>query len=344
MPRAEKMKASINAISLYYPEKVVTNDELKMMYPEVRMDELTRLTGVLQRHLAGSDETAVDMAEAAALELFMEHNVRPGQIDFILLCTTWPDFITPTSACILQDRLGIPESAGALDINQGCTGYVYGLSVAKGLVESGSAKNVLLLTSETISKSIHAEDAANRAIFGDGATATLISAVPDDSKNFIGGMVFGTDGSGYEEIIIKVGGARYPSSKFKTEDYKDEQGNYRNDGCFYMNGPAIFTFSTKVSPLLISDILEKNKTKFEDVDAFIFHQANRIILETIFKKNKIPAEKAVMALENVGNTVSSTIPIALYHWLKNRETYAPQNILLGAFGVGLSWAGTIVSI
>mgnify|MGYP006291704321 CR=1 FL=1 len=336
------MKSKISAISIYLPSTVLTNDELHRQFPDVRIQELTRLTGVSSRHVAGKDETSVDMGQRAAEKLFKEHDISPAGIDFILLCTTWSDYITPTSACILQDRLGIPHSSGALDINQGCTGFIYGLAAAKGLIESGSAKNVLLVTSETITHSIHPRDVSNKSIFGDAAVATLVLGT--EKGEGIGQFTFGTDGSGYGDIIIKYGGARYPLTDHKAEDYTDDRGAVRNDASFYMNGPAIFSFSTKVAPQIISDTLIKNNLNFSDIDFFAFHQANRIILETIIKKNKIPPEKTMIYLDDVGNTVSSTIPIVLRKALQEGNIKKGDKVLLAAFGVGLSWGGTVIQI
>jgi 3-oxoacyl-[acyl-carrier-protein] synthase-3 len=334
------MNACLRAVSGYLPEKVLTNAGLSELFPGIRMEDLTRLTGVRSRHIALNGETAADMALQAGLNLFKEHSIDPAVIDFVLFNTQWPDYITPSSSCILQDRLNIPQSAGALDISQGCTGYIYGLSMAKGLVESGSAKNVLLLTAETITRSIHPSDHSNRAIFGDGATASLISTGPGEGGK-IGNFVFGSDGRKYKDIIIRTGGARNPVSG-KTENAADWISGIPREELFYMNGPAVFTFSVNVTPGLIRDILDKNEMEMEDIDLFIFHQANQIILETIIRKNKIPQDKAIIYLEDVGNTVSSTIPLALSQAIRDGKVRKGSRILLAAFGVGLSWGGTVL--
>jgi len=190
--------------------------------------------------------------------------------------------------------------------------------------------------------SIIPKDKSNKAIFGDGAAATLIASTDQKESGIINDFVFGTDGSGYEEIIIKHGGARFPLNRFKAEDVSDKFGNIRNDACFYMNGAAIFTFSAKTVPQLIKNLLEKSALNFDDIDFFIFHQANRIILETIFKKNKIPAGKSIIHLDKTGNTVSSTIPIALYHALADAKIKTGSKVMLAGFGVGLSWAGCVI--
>jgi len=336
------MRSFISAISYHLPEKVLTNQELASRFPGLKIDDLTRLTGVTERHIAEKGETAVDLAVRAAEKLFTEHSIDRNPIDFILFNTQWSDYITPASACIIQDRLKLPQHAGALDISQGCTGFIYGLSIARGLIETGSARKVLLLTSDTITRSIHPQDKSNRAIFGDGAAATLVSATSGETGPHIGNCIFGTNGSGYQEIIIRHGGARYPLPEYQEADFTDNYGNIRNESCFYMNGAAIFSFSVKVVPGIIEKTLEANQLTRDDIDFYIFHQANRIILETLIKKNKIPADKTIIYLDKCGNTVSSTIPLALFHAMEEGRIRKGDKVLLAGFGVGLSWAGTIV--
>lgn len=336
------MKAYIKAISYYLPERAVSNEDLARQFPGLKIDDLTRLTGVKTRYTAGDDETAGDLAFRAALRLFEEHSIDPSVIDHIIFCAQGADYITPSTACVLQERLGIPGHAGSLDINQGCTGFIYGLSVANGLVSTGNAANVLLLTSVNISELIHPEDRSNRAIFGDGAAATLISTNNEMQGSMIGDFVFGTDGRGFDAIIIKHGGARYPCYKYPSEDYVDEAGNIRNDRNFYMNGAAVFNFSVEKVPPMIDELLEKAGISKDDVNLYVLHQANRIILESIFRKMKVPPEKTLYHLENCGNTVASTIPIAMYHGIRDDRIKRGDTLVLAGFGVGFSWAGCVI--
>jgi len=336
------MKSYIKAISYHLPEKVLTNDDLAAAFPDLKIDDLTRLTGVKNRHIAADNETASDLAFQAAKKLFEEHNIHPDEIDHVIFCAQGADFITPSTACVLQDRLGISQNAGSLDINQGCTGFIYSLSVANGLIATGNAKNVLLLTSVNISELIHPKDKSNRAIFGDGAAATLVSLNENTSKSEIGNFVFGTDGKGFDAIIIKDGGARYPYLQHQAEDFVDEAGNIRNDRNFYMNGAKVFTFSVEMVPVMIKQLYEKAGISDQDVDLYVLHQANQIILESIFRKMKIPKEKTLYHLENSGNTVASTIPIALYHAISDGRVKRGDTMILAGFGVGFSWAGCVV--
>ncbi len=338
------MKSYIKAITYYLPEKILTNDELVKQFPDLKIKNLTRLTGVVERHISAKGETSADLAVKSAEKLFSENSISPDEIDFILFCTQSSDYITPSTACIIQERLNISQSAGAMDFSQGCTGYIYGLSLAKGLIETGSAKNVLLLTAETITKRIHEKDKSNKAIFGDGAAATLISAKHEETGSEIGDFVFGTNGNGYSDIIIKHGGSRYPLKEHLSDDYEDEFGNVRNDSCFYMNGSAVFSFSVEIVPEMINTLLKKTNLKIENIDMFVLHQANRIILETIFQKMKIPEKKSIIWLEKCGNTVSSTIPIALKEAINQGKVKKGDTVLLAGFGVGFSWTATIITL
>lgn len=221
----------IKAISYYLPEQVLTNEELVKEFPEWSVEKVAAKVGVDSRHIAAKDETAGDMAEKAAKKLFAEYSIDPKSIDFLLLCTQSPDYFLPSTACILQDKLGIPTSAGAFDYNLGCSGCVYGMAIAKGLISAGIAKNVLLLTAETYNKYLHPLDKSNRSIFGDGAAACLISS---EGLAEIGEFVLGTDGNGAENLILKKGGARQPEANGHEEE--DDDGHVRRDDYLYMGG------------------------------------------------------------------------------------------------------------
>ncbi|MDZ7743388.1 MAG: ketoacyl-ACP synthase III [Bacteroidota bacterium] len=334
------MYSHIRAIEYYLPEKIIRNEDIAAKFPGLKIDDLTRLTGVYERHVAARDQTAADLAIKAAEKLFTRNRLPREDIDFLILCTSLGDYITPATSNILQNRLGLSERCGTFDFNQGCTGYTYGLSMAKALIESEQAKNVLLITSETISKKIHPKDKSNMAIFGDGAAATWIAA--SEKKEGIGKFVFGTDGSQYTTILIKHGGARFPYPDTISEDYQDDFGNVRNDGCFYMNGSDVFTFSLNKAPGMIAEILQKHELEKEDIKLFVLHQANRIILESIFKKLKIRKDQEFYCLDKWGNTVQSTIPIALKEAMNQGKIKKGDKVIAAGFGVGMSWAGTLL--
>jgi 3-oxoacyl-[acyl-carrier-protein] synthase-3 len=330
------MSAYIKGIAYYLPEKVLTNDDLTKIFPEWTVNKVSSKLGISERHIAASDETALDMSVKASVKLFTEYKISPSEIDFILFCTQSPDYILPTSACIIQDRLGIPTSAGALDFNLGCSGYIYGLSLAKGLIMGEIANNVLLLTSETYSKYLDSDDKSNKAIFGDASTATLVSR---NGFAKILNFNLGTDGKGAENLIIKTGGSKY---KDKKEDVHYEGGNPISSDYLYMNGPEIFSFTIESVPLLVKNTLLINRIMLEEIDLFIFHQANKYILDFLRRKIGIEEDKFFYYLEKVGNTVSSSIPIALKEAQKGNKL--KSKVLLAGFGVGYSWAGTVLTV
>lgn len=331
-------KVFIKGISYYLPERVMTNDELVKEFPEWSVEKIAAKVGVDSRHLAGENETAGDMAEKAARKLFEKYNINPSEIDFIILCTQSPDYFLPSTACVLQDRLGIPTSAGAFDYNLGCSGCIYGMAIAKGLIVAGIAKNVLLLTAETYNKYLHPLDKSNRSIFGDGAAACIIS-----TSGFaeIGDFALGTDGSGANNLIVKTGGAR---QKQETGEYvEDAEGHLWYDDFLYMNGGAIFNFTLDTVPTMMTQVLQKNCLQKEQIDYYVFHQANKFMLNTIRKICTLPKDKFYVNLSNTGNTVSSTVLIALKDCIESNLIKAGDKVMVSGFGVGLSWGGTILN-
>lgn len=319
-------QAVISAIAFHLPTEVLTNARLAVDFPEWSEDKIEAKTGVLQRHIAGPAECSSDLAYWAAKKLFEAGHCRPADVDFVVLCTQTPDFALPTTACLLQHRLGIPTSAGAFDFNLGCSGYVYGLSICKGLVETGQAKKVLLLTAETYSKLLDPQDKGARTIFGDGAAATLITAA-DDTQPAIGPFVFGTDGSGGPNLICTAGGFREKTIP---------------PGKLNMNGPEIFNFTLKAVPETVNKLLDLNDLKMGDVDLFVFHQANQYMLEHLRRKLGVSEHQFFVSLADSGNTVSSTIPIALCRALEQKRLQPGMRVMLMGFGVGYSWAGAMI--
>jgi 3-oxoacyl-[acyl-carrier-protein] synthase-3 len=326
-------KAYIKAISYYLPEEILSNDVLSNQFPEWSMDKIESKTGIKQRRIAKESEFASDMAIHASELLFKEHKIEKATIDFVLLCTQSPDYCLPTTACIVQDKLGLNKNAGALDFNLGCSGYIYGLAIAKGLILANIAQNILLITSETYSKYIDNSDRVNRTIFGDAAAATLIS---DSGIAEILEFDLGTDGSGADNLIVKGGGAR-----FKSNNQLNQVFNSEIDSCLFMNGPEIFSFTTKMVPSLIKNNIQKNNLSEDSISLYILHQANKYMLDFLQKLSKIPDNKFFNYIESIGNTVSSTIPIALTEAIKQNKTEG--NVLLAGFGVGYSWGAVIIN-
>lgn len=321
--------AKIKAIDYHLPESTLSNEDLSRQFPEWSVDKIASKTGINSRRIASSSECSSDLAVAAANKLFQSDNgLDREQVDFLIFCTQTPDYFLPTTACILQDRLGLPTSIGAFDFNLGCSGYVYGLGLGTSLIESGQAENVLLLTGDTYSKLLAPEDRSVRAIFGDGASATWLSAQASTDP-LIGPFVYGTDGAGYKNLIVESGAMR------------DQEGT--SDRFLRMNGSEIFTFTISAVPKLVNQTLEKAGLGLDDIDWFIFHQANAFMMEHLRKKLDIPANKFVVQLDEFGNTVASSIPIAITATANQNQIKPGQKLMTVGFGVGYSWAATIIT-
>lgn len=338
------MEAYINYISYYLPENTRTNADISHRHPEWSIEKISLKVGIEQRHIASENETAGDLAYNAACNLFNNSSVQKDQIDYIILCTQSPDYMLPSTACVLQDRLGLSKQCGAFDFNLGCSGFVYGLGIAKGLVVSGQAKNVLLLTGETYTKYISDEDKGNKTIFGDAATATLVSdEIKEVGLNYkIGNFSYGTDGGGYENLIVRNGASRHPA-KDGIDEYDEEKSFVRNDNNIFMDGKAIFNFTAFEVPKLFKSNLAANTLNKEDIDLFVFHQANAYMLDTVRKRCGIDVEKFFIDIKNVGNTVSNSIPLALVFAEKAGRLHDANRILISGFGVGLSMAAVVLS-
>jgi 3-oxoacyl-[acyl-carrier-protein] synthase-3 len=333
------MDAFINAIAYYLPEKVVTNEDISRRFPEWTVEKINSKIGIFERHVAAEGETASDMAVLASNMLFDAYNIDRKTVDFVLFCTQSADYFLPSSACLIQNKLNLSVSVGALDINLGCSGFLYGLALAKGLIASEMARNVLLLTSETYSKYIHPLDKGNQTIFGDAAAATLVS-VEGCAK--IGHFSFGTDGGGANNLMVKTGAARHksPAHDLRFDGY----GNPISSDHLYMDGAAIVNFTLEHMPSLATNLLMKHSLTLSDIDLFVFHQANKYIMELLRKKLRIEKEKYYCFYANVGNTVSSTIPIALLEAGRCNAVRKGDKVMMTAPGLGYSWAGTILFI
>ena len=333
------MKAFISAIGSSLPEGILTNEQLAADYVGWTAEKIYTKTGIRTRHIAAPGECASDLAFSAAKTLLEQAKCDISRVDFLLYCTQSPDYILPTTACILQHRLGLSTACGALDFNLGCSGYLYGLGLAKALIESRQARTILLLTADTYSKLINPADKSVRTLFGDGATATLITAAEEET--LIGPFVYGTDGSGAENLIVPAGGMRRPLVP-NAELIPDDSGNARTVNDLYMNGSEIFNFTLDMVPAAVSQLLAKAGIGEEAVDVYVFHQANRFMLEHLRRKLRIPAEKFVFAMEDIGNTVSSSIPMALREACKTGQLQPGALVMLVGFGVGYSWGATLI--
>ena len=324
--------AAIGPIAVHLPERVETNAQLQAEFPSWDMDLIYEKTGIAQRHIAAPDECASDLGVEAAKKLFLQHDIDPSSIDFLLLCTQTPDYPLPTTACLMQERLGLPTSVGALDFNLGCSGYVYGLAMADGLIRTGSVQRILLITAETYTRFIHPTDRSLRTIFGDGATATLVDAADEPSLH---GFRYGTDGSGADTLLMTKGGARPAQQAHKPRHRQ------RWESDLYMDGPALITFTVDAVPQLVNEVLAATGLERADIQYFLMHQATRKMMVYLYDRLELDEEQAPIILDDCGNTVSSTIPIVIDRLRSAGKLQPGVRSMLVAFGVGWSWAGCV---
>ena len=324
--------AQIGPIAVQLPDRIETNQQLQDFFPNWDLKLIEDKTGIQQRHIAAEGETSSDLAVAATRKLFEQHQIDPASIDFVLFCTQTPDYPLPTTSCLIQDRLGLSTDCGALDFNLGCSGFVYGLAMADGLIQSGTAKRILLLTAETYSKFIDDDDRSLRTIFGDGAAATLIDASDQQS---LWGFKFGSDGSGGDMLLVGDGGAR------PVEDSIQPRHRKRWKSRLYMDGPSLINFTVEAIPRLVEQILSANGLKDDDIGYYLMHQATWKMLDQLRTRMEVEPERLPIELAKIGNTVSCTIPI-LIHQMRQKESWNQEsNNMLVGFGVGLSWAGCL---
>jgi 3-oxoacyl-[acyl-carrier-protein] synthase-3 len=331
--------AIITAIECYLPETVLSNEELAARHPTWSVAKIAEKTGIVERRIAAPHELVSDMAVSAAEKLFATGVCERKDVDFVLLCTQSPDFVLPTTACLVQDRLGLPTSCGATDFNLGCSGFVYGLGLAKGLIEGLDRSNVLLITADTYSKYLDPADHTVRTLFGDAAVVTLVQGAELGAEGAaaIGPFVLGTDGSGARHLM--VGGAAKGSHPQAVDGPSSSPA-----GPHYlrMNGPEIFNFTIREIPTTVTELLAKANVTVDEVDHFVFHQANKFMLDHLRKKIGIPEERFFVGMQDCGNTVSASIPLALKQMLDMGRLKKGDLVALVGFGVGLSWGAVLV--
>jgi 3-oxoacyl-[acyl-carrier-protein] synthase-3 len=338
-------RAYIRYSEVFLPAKTLLNADISKLNPSWTSESIFNKIGIEQRHICGENESTSDMAIGAINKLFSSGiKISKEDIDFIILCTQTPDFEIPTNACYLQHAVGLRSDIGAYDFNLGCSGFVFGLSMAKGLIESGQARNVLFVTSEAYSKRIHPDDYKNLSLFGDASTASIISSEKGNETELSGEILsfkFGTEGKDYDKLIHFSSGVNITEKILKYNVSYNESSF--GDDYLYMDGTAIFNFTLSAIPGLIEQTLINNSFIADEIDIYIMHQANQFMLEAIRKKAKLPKEKFYISMKNVGNTVSSTIPIALKNAIAEYKIKSGSKVLVAGFGVGLSMAGCVIS-
>lgn len=324
--------AAIGPIAAWFPERIETNQDLEREFPAWNIPEIESKTGIRQRYVAAADQCSSDLGVMACEKLFASHGIDRESIDYILLCTQTPDYFLPTTACLMQHRLGLRKGTGALDFNLGCSGFVYGLSLADGLIRTEEVRRVLLVTAETYTKLIDPGDRSLRTIFSDAAAATLIEAVDEPSLTT---FEFGTDGSGADTLIASRGGFRPEAGAIRPRHRQRWKSN------LYMDGQSLMSFTVGAIPTVIDSILQRRGITADNIDMFLMHQATEKMLSLLRERIGVAPERLPIRLGEIGNTVSSTLPILIDTLRQSGELRSEMQTMLLGFGVGWSWAGCL---
>jgi 3-oxoacyl-[acyl-carrier-protein] synthase-3 len=328
---------AIKGIAASVPALTESNLEYDWISVEERM-LLIKTTGVLNRRISASNSLASDLCFAAAQKILSASDTDASEIGILIFVSQSKDYILPSTAIILQDKLGLPTTSIAFDVPLGCSGYVYGLSIIASLMNNAKIKKGLLLTGDTSSLSLNWKDKSAYPLFGDAGSATLLEYQENSRMDFN----LQTDGSNYGAIIIPHGGSRRPVDNESDVEQEFEKGIIRKQKNLSLNGFDVFNFSIKEVPPNIKKLLEEYKYNIDQIDYFVMHQANLLLNETIRKKLKIHADKVPYSLRDFGNTSSASIPLTMVTNLKNELTTKKKRILLSGFGVGLSWGSVIL--
>ncbi len=326
----KRQRARMVALGAHVPERVLTNADLEKMV-DTTDEWIVSRTGIRERRIAEPDQSTADLATLAALDILKNSGLAPEDIDVLIVPTATPEYLFPSTAAIVQDRIGATNAA-AFDLLAACSGFVYGLAQACALVESGLAKNVMVIGAETLSRIADYTDRSTCVLFGDGAAGALIQASDDESLSGFLGFELGTDGSGGKDLLIPVGGSRNPPHMpFAHED-----------AFLKMNGPSVYKFATRVIADSTARLLEALEVSIDEIDLFVPHQANTRIIDHAVEKLGIDPSKVVVNVDRYGNTSSASVPLALTEAREQGRLKAGDLLLLIAFGGGLTWGSTVV--
>lgn len=336
------MGVIIEDIAYHLPEKVLSNEQLAREHPDWDMKRVLRRAGVVERRIAADGQTALDLALVACEKLFAAHEGLRQRLDAVLFCTQSPDYLLPPNACLLHGRLELGEKVMAFDCNHACSAYVYGLAIARSLILSGAVRDLLLVNADTYSKYIHPDDRSARVLFGDGAAASWIRHT-EEARGIVD-VLCATCGQEFKSFYLPAGGCRLPKSSATAVPVVDDDGNVRTLDHIHMDGFGILTFVNSKVAAQVQELLEAHQLSVDQIDLFVFHQASKLVLETLARMLDLPHEKVFRNLERIGNTVSASIPIAIKDLMDAGRWRRGQKVVLSGFGVGLSWATALVQL
>ena len=324
--------AGIRGVASAVPQRAEGLAELAAVFGEAEAQKLQANTGVRTRHVGRPDQCASDLCCAAAQTLLQDLHWDPASLDALLFVSQSFDYFLPATSCCLHGRLGLSKSCAVFDVGMGCSGYVYGLWIAASLMKSG-LKRILLLAGDTIARMVSSQDRSAKPLFGEAGTATALETDPEAILHFS----LGTDGQGWPHLIVPAGAFRSRPDAETRLSIRGQDGNIRSAEDLYMNGAEIFTFTIREVPPLITRILGQSGFKREEVDYFIFHQANKFMLDYLAKRMGLPSQKVPLSLGEFGNVSSASIPLTIQHCLRSELSQSPAKIIMAGFGVGLSW-------
>lgn len=331
----------ITGISAAVPKTVVNNLRDHTFVPVEEREKTVKLTGIEEYRRAADGQTAADLCEAAARALLKGLNIDPKTIDGLIFVTMTPDYIAPSTACVLQAKLGLPLTTVAFDVNLTCSGYVYGLYIACSLIQGGSLKKVLLLAGDTQTKVCHREDKNTAFLLGDAGSATILESVPGASSPIR--MRFMTDGSKKDSLIIPAGGFRNPSNDKTRKVEKQPDGGARSQEHLYLNGMEVFNFSITAVVDTLKEFIAQENIQVNEMDYLVLHQANRFMTDKIARKLGFSADKVPYSLSRYGNTSSASIPLTMAHCFPKLGDKKDLHCLLSGFGMGLSWGAVDIN-
>jgi 3-oxoacyl-[acyl-carrier-protein] synthase-3 len=341
MAHLEISGIKISGISACVPKKSISNRDYPYLTPE-ELDKFIKSTGIENRRVADVGTCTSDLCFHAANQLLDRLNCDRSEIEILVFVTQTPDYVLPATSTILQDRLGLSEECIAYDISLGCSGYVYGISSLLSIMSAGNLKKGLLLVGDTITQRTNKQDKSTELLFGDAGTATLFENTGDLSEK----MTFhlASDGSGYQAICIPDGGSRNLYNEKSLIENEVEQGIKRRNIDLYLDGMDVFSFGIDKAPSTVRKLLEKTGKTVDEIDYFVFHQANKFMNEKIRKKLNIGEEKYLYSLKDFGNTSCATIPLTIVHQIREQIENGKVDMVVCGFGVGLSWGSINLSL
>jgi 3-oxoacyl-[acyl-carrier-protein] synthase-3 len=334
------VRAFIEDIEYYLPERIVTNADLEQQNPSWNMGLVAGKAGVFERRIAAEDETSFDLAVKACEQLFQRHDV--GDVDGLIFCTQTPDLIMPSNAFLLHRHLELREETIAFDYTLACSGFIYGLAMIQGFLAAGLAKRILLVTAETYSKFINKRDRSSRVLFGDGAAAAIVSA--SDSTRGIIDIDLATVARHWDRVWVPAGGFRQPRSEATAMETTDDAGNVRSQNDMCMDGMGLWAFVNSTVPKQVRRLLTRNAITIEEIDLVLFHQGSKLVIDSLVKALGVTDGQLFSNLAKVGNTVSASIPIALKDAWTQERVQSGDKVLLAAFGAGLSAGALLMEV